>query len=415
MMDHKQQENAPVTVVLVGIGGYGALYVDELLKDCDAGLCRLVGVVDLAAKASAKYAQITERNIPVFDTLDAFYHECRAQLCCIAAPIQFHTPYSACALEHGSCVLCEKPLSGEWTDGIALEALAEKHNLFIMSGYQWSYSDAIIALKKDILSGTFGAPKHLRTKVLWPRRYSYFHRGSGWAGKRYAEDGTAIFDSVANNAAAHYLHNMLFILGDSINTAALPESMDAELLRANPIENFDTCVLRMHMHGGADALFIATHSTAENENPEFVYEFENGTVCYSQKNQAEIVAVMKDGSRKEYGDPFADQMNKVRYAIQAVKHEDTKNNLFCTARTAIPHARCIHAIRDVPIVDVPDALLEILPGEPDRNDTLRVVRHLHRALNLCYTERSLISELSDAEIEPLKTCLHPVTDIRMDG
>lgn len=417
--DHTEERSAnlnqPVTVVLVGIGGYGALYVDEILNDCDKGLCELVGVVDPAAEKSPKYQKITERNIPVFQQIEEFYREHTAQLCCIAAPIPYHTPYTAYALDHGSCVLCEKPLSGDWMDGYALEALAEKNHAFVMSGYQWSYSSAILDLKRDILSGKFGAPKHLRTKILWPRCYSYFCRGSGWAGKRVAEDGTSIYDSVANNACAHYLHNILFLLGDAMNTAALPTTMEAELFRVNPIENFDTCVLRMHFENGADALFLATHATEENEDPVFIYTFEKGTVSFSQEGGEGVVARMDDGSMIKYGNPFADQMNKVRIAIEAVRHAEKRAELPCTARTAMAQARCIYAIRNVPIVDVPEELMEIKVGGTIGADSLRVIRQLHEALNRCYQNNCMISELEDDEaIQLLKNAAHHSSDLQVE-
>lgn len=394
----------PVTVVLVGIGGYGGLYVDELFADVENGYCTVAGVVDPAADKSPKYEKIVEAGIPVYGTMEDFYAEHTAELCCIAAPIRFHTPYTVYAMEHGSHVLCEKPLSGCYMDGIALQALSEKTGKFVMSGYQWSHSDAILALKRDILDGKFGAPKHLKTKILWPRRYSYFNRGSGWAGKRYAADGTPIYDSVANNAAAHYLHNMLFVLGDKLNTAAEPVSVDAELMRANPIENFDTCAIRIHLANGADALFLASHATKENENPVFLYEFEHGTVAYDETHGG-IRAVMNDGATVEYGDPFADQMSKIRYALSAVRDEGVRETLPCTVGTAMPHAKCIYAIRDTEIVTVPAEQIEVLPGGADGLDTLRVVRGLHDALNAAYEADCMLSELTDSVSAELRSLL----------
>ena len=398
----------PVTVVLVGIGGYGALYVDELLADMDNSLCRLVGVVDPAAAKSPKFDCICERGIPVYATLEAFYNHNQAELCCIAAPIQFHTPYTVYAMEHGSHVICEKPLSGCYTDGVALAALSDKTGKFIISGYQWSHNRAILSLKRDILDGKFGAVKQMRTKILWPRRESYFKRGSGWAGKRCAADGTYILDSVANNAAAHYLHNMLFLLGDRMNSAALPVSVDAELMRVNPIENFDTCAIRMHTADGAPLLFLATHATKENEDPVFIYEFEKGSVSFAAAGGHGIVAVMNDGEEISYGNPFDDQMVKVRYALRAVRDADARAELPCIVSTAVPHAQCIWAIRDVPIADTPEALLEEIPGGENGEDILRVIRPLHDAMNLAYDKCCMLSELNDAVSADLRKVLKPV-------
>lgn len=401
------------SIVLIGIGGYGTLYVDEILRDMDNGLCALVGAVDPAAKTSPRCELLCSRGVPIYDTPDAFFAEHTADICCIAAPIQFHTPYTLLALKYGCHVVCEKPLSGDFRDGILLDAIADREYKFVISGYQWSHSAAMLALKRDILDGKFGAPKHLKTRVLWPRAQSYFRRGSGWAGKRYAVDGTPIFDSVANNAAAHYLHNMLFVLGDRIDRAAMPVSVDAELLRANPIENFDSCVLRMKLEGCADALFIATHSTRENINPVFTYEFEHGTVTYAQEEKTGIIATFDDGTTKNYGDPFADQMNKVRYAICAADQGVYDRELPCTAMTAVPHARTIAAIADAPIVDVPETMIETVMIGAEKNDPLRVVVGLKAALCACYEKGCMLSELDDDDSAALREILVPAKDLPM--
>ena len=87
-----------------------------------------------------------------------------------------------------------------------MEAAARKDG-FIAVGYQWSYSSAIQKLKQDIHSGIYGKALQMKTIVLWPRNKAYFTRTTGWAGKVKASNGETIYDSVANNATAHYLHN----------------------------------------------------------------------------------------------------------------------------------------------------------------------------------------------------------------
>lgn len=114
---------------------------------------------------------------------------------------------------------------------------------FIAIGYQWSFSDAIQALKQDILDGILGAPISMKTAISWPRNFAYYRRGGGWGGK-IAKDGVTVLDSIASNACAHYLHNMLFLLGSSMEESALADSIEADCLRANNIETFDTCALR---------------------------------------------------------------------------------------------------------------------------------------------------------------------------
>ena len=46
-MESQIKKSVP-SILLIGIGGYGVLYVDEILEDVNQGLCKLAGVVDPA-------------------------------------------------------------------------------------------------------------------------------------------------------------------------------------------------------------------------------------------------------------------------------------------------------------------------------------------------------------------------------
>ena len=128
-------------------------------------------------------------------------------------------------------------------------------------GYQWSFSSPIQRLKRDILAGGLGAPRRLRSVCLWPRDEVYYTRND-WAGRQRAADGSWILDSPVNNAMAHDLHNMLYLLGPSIDRSAQPVEIVAELYRANDIENFDTAALRVRTTSGAEVLFYGSHAIA---------------------------------------------------------------------------------------------------------------------------------------------------------
>ena len=119
-----------------------------------------------------------------------------------------------------------------------IRAAQDKSGKFVYIGYQWSYSDAITTLKADVQNKKLGDLIETKTLILRPRTRDYFERGVGWAGKIKTADGKLVYDSVANNSAAHYLFNMLYIMDDG--NGIKPENVSAELLRANNIENFDT-------------------------------------------------------------------------------------------------------------------------------------------------------------------------------
>ncbi|MBQ9811398.1 MAG: Gfo/Idh/MocA family oxidoreductase [Spirochaetales bacterium] len=96
-------------VLLCGMGGYGENYVKEYLERDVLG-SSLVGIADPFAQKSPLYEQVIARGIPIYDSMDSFYEQDRADLVIISSPIHTHYPYVMSALDHGSNVLTEKPV-----------------------------------------------------------------------------------------------------------------------------------------------------------------------------------------------------------------------------------------------------------------------------------------------------------------
>lgn len=329
-----------MNILLVGAGGYAVHYVNALLGNTDPDV-KWVGVVDPYIENSAAKDRIYAANIPVYADMDAFYRENTADLVLIVTPPFLHREQSLCALSHGACVLCEKPVAPTVSDAEEMLAAEARYGKFIAVGYQWSYDEALQSLKRDILDGVLGAPVALKTLISWPRNRAYYARGGGWGG-RIKKNGVTVLDSVASNACAHYLHNMLFMLGDTLETAAAPDRVEAQLCRANAIENFDTCAIKMTLASGAELLFIASHVGERSREPEFEYAFENAVVRYCEGDpDGEIVAYFKDGRTKSYGRPVNHDMKKIWDCVRAIKEGARP---ICTVATAMEHTRVINRL-----------------------------------------------------------------------
>ena len=381
-----------VSVVLVGIGGYGSTYVNGLLDNrCDEKY-HIAGVVDPKPESQSRLAEIKDLNIPVCTSMEEFYNDHTADLAVISSPIQFHCDQVCYTLSKGSNVLCEKPLSATVDEGLRMIEARSGTDKFISVGYQWSYSKVIQDLKKDIQAGVFGKPLRLKTLVLWPRTDAYFKRG--WAGKLKDSQGRWVLDSIANNATAHYIHNMFYVLGEKTDESAKPLYVTAELYRANPIENFDTAAMRTITDNGVELMYLGTHATREHLGPVFCYEFEKGKVVYGRPDDPEcsnIVAYFDDGSTKSYGDPTQGVLNKLWNAIDAV---NGKADILCGPEAAISHTRCIGAMHaSMPeIVQFSENMVKC-----DKNmfngESGFYVGELPEVLKDCYENRALPSEL----------------------
>ena len=326
-------------ILLVGAGGYAKGYVVDLLKRKGSDVI-FEGVVDPYFENAVMAREILEAGIPVYNTMDEFYENHTADLVIICTPTYLHKEQSIAALKHGSYVLTEKPVASVVTDVEEMIAAEKEYGKFIAVGYQMVFSDAMLALKADYKAGLLGAPVSLRTAISYPRSLEYYKRGGGWGG-RISKNGIVVLDSIAANACAHYLQNMLFLLGKETDTSAEVATIEAECLRANDIENFDTCSMRMVTEDGARLYFVASHAAEQGRNPEFVYTFENATVTYSRDDSPRIVATFRDGTTKDYGNPFAKEFKKIDDCLNAIREGKTP---VCTAKTAIAHTKLIEKI-----------------------------------------------------------------------
>lgn len=332
-----------IKIVLVGIGGYGNHYVKQLLHDeTKRDDYVIIGAVDPYPEQAPGFMSLNSLNIPIYHTLEEFYLNQRADLAIISSPIHFHCEQTCLALANGSHVLCEKPVSAVIQDGLKMLAAQNKVKKLVGIGYQWSFSEAITSLKQDINAGKLGTPRLLKTLVLWPRNRTYFNRS--WAGKQKDRAGNWILDSVANNATAHYLHNMFYVLGEEINRSTSIRQVEAELYKARNIENFDTSFIWAVNDQGVEIVFYASHAVNNTVGPIFEYQFSDAVVHYdeSQLNR-EITVLFNDGTVKSYGDPQRDSERKLWTMLDAIKYG---NVLPCGIEAALTQTMCINGAQE---------------------------------------------------------------------
>jgi predicted dehydrogenase len=395
--------NDPISIALVGLGGYGQFYLRALLGASTRDYnIRLVGGVDPEPERCRNLEQLKAAGVPIYPNLARFYEASAshqsADLVIIAAPIQLHTPLTKLALSKGASVLCEKPVASTIQEATAMLEAEKDADGFVAIGYQWSFSEAIQALKRDIRAGVLGQPVRLKTKVLWPRPASYYARNN-WAGGLKTSDGRWILDSPANNATAHYLHNMFYVLGETTETSARPVDVQAELYRANVIENYDTAVIRSHTESGVEILFYTAHPVPNNIGPIFDFEFEDAIVTY--ETGEEIVAHFHDDRTKSYGNPFLDDTNKLWQSVDLVLKmneapSSTEAGLspVCGIVAAMSQTLCVNGAQESvsEIVTFPRSLVR---KECNEEDCLTWVTGLQEALEQCYEQNALPSEIGE--------------------
>lgn len=336
-------DRQPISVLMVGIGGYGHDYLQVLLDECSPSQVDLRAVVDPCPEKALLYETLKRMGIKIYPSLKDFYERGgSADLVVISSPLHFHIPDSLKALSQGSHVLCDKPLGTTVQDIDHLMRWRDQSDRQVMVGYQWSYSSAIQALKKDVGGGLWGKPVRFKTLCFWPRDFAYYQRNN-WAGKIRDKNGRWILDSPAGNAMAHFLHNLFYILGEKLETSAFPAQVTAELYRVYPIENYDSIACRVLTSSDCELLFYASHAVPQDLGPMFSLEFTQAEVTYGE-DVRDIIARDRQGPKKTYGSPDAGHpFKKLFESLKIVAGEKT---VICGPEAARPQTLCMNGIQD---------------------------------------------------------------------
>ena len=379
----------PVSVVVDGIRGYGLALLSPLLDAQDQSSFKLVGAIARNPDKCERLDDLKQLGVGIFPSLKEFYAQGSCDLMIISTPIHLHLPHTVEALANGSNVLCEKPLAATVQEGAEMIRAREQAGKWVAIGYNWSFAQAILDLKQDIHAGLFGKAKRLRTVVMWPRYENYYARGA-WAGVIRDDQGNWVLDSPVNNATAHYLHNMFYVLGE-IGYSAKPVDVVAELYRAKPTENYDTGALRCHTEDNVEILFYSTHAVNKLKGPVLSYEFEQADVLFNMQDEDGLVAHFKDGRTKSYGSPGADPDKKIWDAIGYVNNGQT---IPCGIEAASSHTLAVNGAQDsMPeIVDFPGSMVKTIEIEGETPERNICAEGLFEAFEKCYEEGLLPSE-----------------------
>ena len=346
-------------ILLVSVGMYGQKYLEETTGGDVGG--DVVGIVDVAPNLAEKFPVIAERNIPVFTSLESFFERNKAELAVISSPIHLHAGMVRECLRNGANVLCEKPLCLTEEETRELAEAAKQVNRFLAVGWQLDYDRAVLALKRDILSGKFGKPLRIRCVHAMRRGRKYYAR-SNWAGRIFL-DGREVLDSPFMNACAHNFQLMTFLLGDTMETPAGIVSAEGELYRGNPnVENYDIAALRFETSGHVPMYYYTAHPLkTKNLGQDGRAEFEHGTLTWGRGKPFQMVT--DTGETICYGmEGDTPLMQKLYDAVQCVKDGTAP---LCGAEAGLSHLKAVRMAQQLQIQDVDPTHIEWLEEAGD--------------------------------------------------
>jgi predicted dehydrogenase len=284
------ESTGPLNMGSVGLGGYAQSAADALLAESSSASAavRLTAVCEPDHRRHAdKITELRGRGIKVFTKYEELLAE-PIDAVWLPLPIDLHRSFTEKAFAAGKAVLCEKPAAGCVDDADAMIAARDRAGKAGIIGFQRLYEPVATVVKQKLVQGEIGELRSASLLCCWPRGSDYYQR-SDWAGK-FKRNGVWVMDSPANNAISHYIHLALFLLGPDLAHSGVPESVEAELYRANPIENYDTASMRFHLAGGATLLVLLTHACPLTVHPRIHIEGTRGSMSMASDGSIEIIS-----------------------------------------------------------------------------------------------------------------------------
>lgn len=377
-------------VALIGISGYGSIYLAIVRAARDRGELDLVAAVVINPdEEHANEKELASHGCRIFRDYEAMLRDLAGQidLCLIPTGIQWHARMTIAALKSGACVLVEKPLAGSLEETEQIRAAERETGRWVAVGFQDIYCPVNRWLKEQLLAGVIGQLTSVRFLGLWPRSSSYFARNH-WAGRLVA-DGAPVKDSLLNNAFAHFVNLGLYFLGSTPDGSATVTVDSAELLRAHPIETFDTSVVQARTAEGARFWVGASHTTQRTLEPVLRLFGSRGSITW---RHGEDVLVEPDGIPAERRKiPDIDQARQRMFDLVLARLRNPSVSI-CDTALAQAHTRFIEGVHAAAAgLPVPASRIEWATGASDER-RWPVVHGLEEALERAFDTGSTLAE-----------------------
>lgn len=231
-------------IAVVGAGGIGAAAHLPAVKAL-AAEAELVAIVDLdEARLAAAIEQFgpTRGHADIGDMLAAE----RPDLTIIATPPHLHEPLAVQAMEAGSWVFSEKPLTGSLASADRLRDAESRTGQWCATVSQFRYSGGSRQVRDRLASGAWGRPLLGTAHTSWYRGPEYWE--AAWRGRFRTE-----FAGATTSQAHHAIDLLLWLMGSPWETvAAFADTL------SRPIEVEDASVASVRFESGAFASMLST-------------------------------------------------------------------------------------------------------------------------------------------------------------
>ena len=282
--------SSTLSVVLIGCGRVAEKHLKAISKL--KGL-ELKAVVDVNPDSAKRLLGSVKglANVKTFSDYKAAIDEIKPSIVSVTVPSGLHFQIAKYAMEHGSNLLLEKPMTMSVSEAREIFELSQKTGLKIAMGHIYRYLPIVGLVRQDIAEGKYGKVTHGTIYVRWGHGEDYYS-SAAWRGT-WKSDGGALM-----NQTIHAIDLLVWLMGSEPEEAS---AMIAQRVRNIEAEDLGMAVLRLE--NGALAQIEGTTATIPSKHTaEFSVFCENGQLSMgldSGKPHLNIFTVKPDGKTKK--------------------------------------------------------------------------------------------------------------------
>ncbi|MHB1598601.1 MAG: Gfo/Idh/MocA family protein [Acidimicrobiales bacterium] len=262
-----------IDVAVVGAGAIAPSHVEAYLRFSER--CRIVAVVDIYPEKATRLVERFGLNAVVADDVhDVLGTGAPAasrigssgpDLVSVCTPPGTHASIAIDALDSGSAVLVEKPMSTSLAECDAMLAAAQRSGRLLSVVAQNRFRTPMMRLKRTLEAGLAGRILHAQVESYWWRGPSYYDLW--WRGTWQSEGGGPTL-----NHAVHHLDALQWAMGLPVEVQAIMANLAHE---SSEVEDLSMAIMRF-----ADgSLGQATSSVVHHgEEQQMVFQGERARV-----------------------------------------------------------------------------------------------------------------------------------------
>ena len=282
--------STPLPVVLIGCGRVAEKHLKAISKL--KGL-ELKAVVDVNPESAKRLLGSVKgfSSVKQYSDYKTAIDEIKPAIVSVTVPSGLHFQIAKYAMEHGSNLLLEKPMTMSVSEAREIFELSKKTGLKIAMGHIYRYLPIVGLVRQDIAEGKYGKVTHGTIYVRWGHGEDYYS-SAAWRGT-WKSDGGALM-----NQTIHAIDLLIWLMGSEPEQA---QAMIAKRLRNIEAEDLGMAVLRLE--NGALAQIEGTTATIPSRHTaEFSVFCENGQLSMgldSGKPHLNIYSVKENGKTKK--------------------------------------------------------------------------------------------------------------------